>query len=96
MCFHDINYGKTITDFSLIKLFYLLFANRASTKLIPGTKWIIFFLMRLLLLLLLLLPVAYSILAAGVAIIYWKRDCVADAVPLYQYTLILILLTSEG
>ena len=27
---------------------------------------------------------------------FLKRDCVADAVPLYQYTLVLISPTSEG
>ena len=27
---------------------------------------------------------------------FLKRDCVADAVPLYQYTVVLILMTSEG
>ena len=39
---------------------------------------------------------AWGSLAAGVAIISWKRDSVADAVPLYQYTLVLILPISEG
>ena len=43
-----------------------------------------------------LLHLAYCNLAAGVAIISWKSDCVADAVTLYQYTLVLISPTSEG
>ena len=43
-----------------------------------------------------ILLLAYGSLAAGLAIISWKRDCVADAVPLYQYTLVLISPTSEG
>ena len=43
-----------------------------------------------------LILLAYGSLAAGVAIISWKHDCVADAVPLYQYTLVLISPTSEG
>ena len=42
------------------------------------------------------LLLAYGSLAAGVATICWKRDCVADAVPLSQYTLVLISPTSEG
>ena len=42
------------------------------------------------------LLLAYGSLAAGIAIISLKRDYVADAVPLYQFTLVLILLTSEG
>ena len=43
-----------------------------------------------------LIFLAYGSLSAGVAIFSWKRDCITDAVPLYQYTLVLIFLTTEG
>ena len=42
------------------------------------------------------LLLTYGSLAAGVAIIFWKHDCVVDPVPLYQYTPVLISLTLEG
>ena len=38
--------------------------------------------------LILILLLVYGSLAARVAIISWKRDCVADAVPLHKYTLV--------